>query len=155
MSFIRIVKLSYKWGCWWFHMCENQVNLSVLRSNMSSPRFSSFEPWWKYLPENPMLNRNPGTSSAIRFCVDMRACTSSGFSLVPRSPTKMSSISTSIMRLRLTLNWPWLRYESASRKRSRWSQNFKPAPKNILWMLSSLPWSWRTVVSGGWTPSVG
>lgn len=155
MSFIKIEMLSYKWGCWWFHMWLNQVNLSVFRNSMSSPRFSSFVPWWKYFPENPRLNRKPGTSSAIRFCVDIRAWMSSGFSLVPRSPTKISSTSTRIIRFRLMLNWPWLRYDSASRKSSRWSQNLRPAPKKIRWILSSFPWSCKTVVSGGWIPSLG
>jgi hypothetical protein len=45
-----------------------------LPSNMSSPRFSSEVPWWKYFPENPKLNRKPGTSCWIRCCVAKIAC---------------------------------------------------------------------------------
>jgi len=41
---------------------------------MSSPRFSSEVPWWKYFPENPKLNRKPGTSCWIRCCVAKIAC---------------------------------------------------------------------------------
>jgi len=45
-----------------------------LPNNMSSPRFSSEVPWWKYFPENPKLNRKPGTSCWIRCCVAKIAC---------------------------------------------------------------------------------
>jgi hypothetical protein len=45
-----------------------------LPSNKSSPRFSSEVPWWKYFPENPKLNRKPGTSCWIRCWVAKIAC---------------------------------------------------------------------------------
>ena len=45
-----------------------------LPSNKSSPRFSSEVPWWKYFPENPKLNRKPGTSCCIRCWVVKIAC---------------------------------------------------------------------------------
>jgi hypothetical protein len=41
---------------------------------MSSPRFSSEVPWWKFFPENPKLNLKPGTSCWIRCWVAKIAC---------------------------------------------------------------------------------
>lgn len=65
ISISRRVWFSYKCGCWWFHMWLNHENLWTFSRIMSSPAFSSGVPWWKYFPEKPRLNLNPG----IIFCI--------------------------------------------------------------------------------------
>jgi len=148
ISISSCVTLSYRCGCWWFHMWLNHIKLPAFSSNMSSPRFSSEVPWWKYFPENPKLNRKPGTSCWIRCWVAKIASTSSFFRRVPLSPTNISSTSTNSNLWRLTLSWPWLRYDRESRNSNLCSQKRRPPPNRTRSMPSYKPWSCNTVARG-------
>ena len=81
------------------------------------------------------------------WCMFTRTSTSSFFRRVPLSPTNMSSTSTRSNLWRLTLSWPWLRYDRESRNSNLWSQKRRPPPNRTRSIPSYKPWSYTHPVT--------